>query len=114
LVREYGQSRFPVLNNLRLDPFERTGLAVNVQGGSTNNYNWFAYEFWRFVHVQQQVAKIAETTIEFPPMQRGASFNLDAVRAQGWGGDEGAFGPLTAMRAGAAASVPPIALSQPA
>ena len=110
MVREYGQSRFPVLNNLRLDPFQRTGLAVNVQGGSTNKYNWFAYEFWRFVHVQQQVAKIAETT----PMQRGASFNLDAVRAQRRGGDEGAFGPLTAMRAGAAASVPPIALSQPA
>jgi arylsulfatase len=82
LVREYAQSRFPVLTNLRLDPFERTVLAVNVQGGSTNNYNWFVYEFWRFVHMQQQVAKIAETTIEFPPMQRGASFNLDAVKAQ--------------------------------
>ena len=73
MVREYGQSRFPVLNNLRLDPFQRTGLAVNVQGGSTNKYNWFAYEFWRFQFVQQEVGKLAQTAIEFPPMQKGAS-----------------------------------------
>ena len=32
--------------------------------------------------VQQQVAKFAETFIEFPPMQRGASFNLEAVKEQ--------------------------------
>jgi hypothetical protein len=32
--------------------------------------------------VQQQVAKLAETAIEFPPMQKGASFNLEAVKAQ--------------------------------
>ena len=30
--------------------------------------------------VQQQVAKLAKTAIEFPPMQKGASFNLDAVK----------------------------------
>ena len=45
-------------------------------------YNWFAYEFWRFVFVQQEVAKVAQTAIEFPPMQKGASFNLEAVKAQ--------------------------------
>jgi arylsulfatase len=28
------------------------------------------------------VEKLAKTAIEFPPMQRGASFNLDAVKAQ--------------------------------
>jgi arylsulfatase len=28
------------------------------------------------------VEKLAQTAIEFPPMQRGASFNLDAVKAQ--------------------------------
>jgi hypothetical protein len=27
---------------------------------------------------QQQVEKLAMTAIEFPPMQRGAGFNLDA------------------------------------
>jgi arylsulfatase len=68
---------WPILVNLRLDPFERTGM-----GGSMNYYNWFAYEFWRFVFVQQQVAKLAQTAVEFPPMQKGASFNLEAVKAQ--------------------------------
>ena len=50
--------------------------------GSLNFYNWFAYEFWRFVFVQQEVAKFGETFIEFPPMQKGASFNLEAVKQQ--------------------------------
>ena len=40
------------------------------------------YEFWRFVFVQQEVGKLAMTAIEYPPMQKGASFNLDAVKAQ--------------------------------
>ena len=39
-------------------------------------------EFWRFVFVQQQVAKLAMTAIEYPPMQKGASFNLEAVKAK--------------------------------
>ena len=39
-------------------------------------------EFWRFQFVQQEVAKLAQTAIEFPPMQKGASFNLEAVKAQ--------------------------------
>jgi arylsulfatase A-like enzyme len=72
---------WPILTNLRLDPFERTGLP-NGDQGSLAFYNWFAYEFWRFVNVQQEVAKLAQTAIEFPPMQRGASFNLEAVKAQ--------------------------------
>jgi hypothetical protein len=32
------------------------------------------------VCVQQYVAKLAMTAIEFPPMQKGAGFNLDAVK----------------------------------
>ena len=50
--------------------------------GSLAYYNWFVYEFWRFVFVQQQVAKLAQTALDFPPLQRGASFNLEAVKAQ--------------------------------
>ena len=65
----------PILVNLRLDPFERGGLS-----GSLESFQWFKFEFWRFVHVQQEVAKVAMTAIEFPPMQKGASFNLDAVK----------------------------------
>lgn len=72
---------WPILVNLRLDPFERTGLS-NGKSGSLAYYNWYAYEFWRYVYVQQEVAKAAKTFIEFPPMQRGASFNMEAVKAQ--------------------------------
>ena len=50
--------------------------------GSIAYYNWFAYQFWRFQFVQQQVTELAKTAIEFPPMQKGASFNLEAVKAQ--------------------------------
>nr|WP_246504853.1 arylsulfatase [Microvirga antarctica] len=72
---------WPILVNLRLDPFERTGIS-DGKSGSLNYYNWFVYEFWRFVFVQQEVAKAAQSVIEFPPMQRGASFNLEAVKQQ--------------------------------
>ena len=33
-----------------------------------------------FVFVQQEVAKAAQTFIEFPPMQKGASFNMEAIK----------------------------------
>ena len=32
--------------------------------------------------VQQVMGKALQTFIEYPPMQRGASFNLDAVKAE--------------------------------
>jgi hypothetical protein len=73
----------PYLTNLRLDPFERTGWPDNgSKEGAQQYFDWFKYEFWRFVFVQQQVEKLAMTAIEFPPMQKGASFNLDAVKAK--------------------------------
>src|SRR5467141_2657438 len=73
----------PYLTNLRLDPFERTGWPDSgTQNGAQQYFDWFKYEFWRFVFVQQEVEKLAMTAVEFPPMQRGASFNLDAVKAK--------------------------------
>jgi arylsulfatase len=66
---------WPGLINLRLDPFERTGM-----GQSLIAYDWWAFEFWRFVLVQEEVAKLAGTTIDYPPMQKGASFNLEALK----------------------------------
>ena len=72
---------WPILTNIRLDPFERTGLP-NGDKGSLAYYNWFAFEFWRFQFAQQEIGKIAQTAIEFPPMQKGASFNLEAVKEQ--------------------------------
>ena len=32
--------------------------------------------------VQQIIGKELQTFLDFPPMQRGASFNLDAVKAE--------------------------------
>lgn len=53
---------WPILTNLRLDSFERAA-GLNQ---STLAMDWYGYEFWRFVFVQQE----------------GASFNLDAVKSK--------------------------------
>jgi arylsulfatase A-like enzyme len=66
---------FPILTNIRLDPFERAGLSK-----SQNFYSWYAYEFWRYVFVQQVVAQLTQTFLEFPPLQRPASFNIEHVK----------------------------------
>jgi arylsulfatase len=75
----------PTIVNLRQDPFERTpalrGESLNYQGGGYLN-DFYAREFWRFVLVQQRVAALAATAVEYPPMQAPASFNLDAVKRQ--------------------------------
>jgi len=68
---------WPVVTNLRLDPYERTGLTQSIA-----YYNWYVFEFWRGVFVQQVVAKLGQTAIDYPPMQKGASFNLEAVKQQ--------------------------------
>jgi len=71
---------FPKLYNLRLDPFERLGYGPNESFLSFENF--YGREFWRFVLMQQEVAKLAQTAIDYPPMQASASFNLDAVKEQ--------------------------------
>jgi arylsulfatase len=70
---------WPILSNLRLDPFER---AANPTSGSMNYSNWATYEIWRFVFVQQVVGELARTFVDFPPMQPPASFNLEAIKRQ--------------------------------
>jgi arylsulfatase len=72
---------WPILVNLRLDPFERTGMPT-ATSGSIFYKDWFEYEFWRFVFVQQVVGKLAMTALDFPPMQKGASFNLSQLKAE--------------------------------
>jgi arylsulfatase len=72
----------PVLTNLRLDPFER----MQWPKGNTGSYmylsDFFIHEFWRFVFLQQKIGEYAPSFIEFPPMQKGASFNLESVKAE--------------------------------
>jgi arylsulfatase A-like enzyme len=74
----------PTITNLRLDPFERMGFPEDMtKNGSLMFFgDWYMYQFWRFVFVQQVMGKELQTFLEFPPMQRGASFNLDAVKAE--------------------------------
>jgi arylsulfatase A-like enzyme len=79
------QTDMPVLVNLRQDPFERTPMLLgetSATGAWGYGNEFFGREAWRFVAVQDQVLKLAETAIDFPPMQDPASFNLDAVKRQ--------------------------------
>jgi len=79
------ETDMPVLINLRQDPFERLS---SIRGETPNTgafgygNEFYAREFWRFVVVQQLVAKVAQSAIEYPPMQDPASFNLDAKKAK--------------------------------
>jgi arylsulfatase len=66
---------WPGIVNLRLYPFEKMTI-----GQSLFAKDWWVFEFWRFVFVQQEVAKLAQTALDFPPMQPGASFNLSEVK----------------------------------
>jgi arylsulfatase A-like enzyme len=74
----------PMITNLRLDPFEKMGFPEDLtRNGSLLFFSdWYMYQFWRFVFVQQMMGKEIQTFLEFPPMQRGASFNLDALKAE--------------------------------
>jgi arylsulfatase A-like enzyme len=68
---------WPILVNLRLDPFERTGLNQSLLA-----VDWWGDQFWRFVFLQQEMGKEAQTFLDFPPMQKGGSFNLAAVKEE--------------------------------
>ena len=69
---------WPLMFNLRLDPFERLGISPGESMMSMQNY--YGQEFWRFVIMQEAVGKLAKTAVDYPPMQKGASFNLDDTK----------------------------------
>ena len=73
---------WPILTNLRLDPFERLGFQKGNDGSFEYAGQFFIHEFWRFVFLQQEVGEYAQTFVDFPPMQRGASFNLEELKAE--------------------------------
>ena len=68
--------RLPKLFDLRADPFERA------------DHEGMGYAKWRIdrvfllVPAQDYVGNYIRTLAEFPPRQRPASFNLDAVLAK--------------------------------
>jgi arylsulfatase len=67
----------PRVYNLRLDPFERMGYQP---GQSKTAFDYTIQNLWRAVFLQQHVAELAKSAIEYPPLQESASFNLDAVQ----------------------------------
>ncbi|HTF62293.1 MAG TPA: hypothetical protein VK638_06220 [Edaphobacter sp.] len=58
------------------------GPTTGGKKGGQQYFDWFKFQFWRFVFVQEAVGKKLQTFLDYPPMQRGASFNLDAVKAE--------------------------------
>jgi arylsulfatase len=66
----------PGIVNLKIDPFERT---LSTQQVPAAIQDFYLYEFWRFVYVQQIVGTFAQSFIDFPPQQAPASFNINGV-----------------------------------
>jgi len=68
--------RLPLMFNLRRDPFER------AQFNSNTYYDWLAYHAFLMYEMQGLVASQIADFEKFPPRQKPASFNLDAVMRQ--------------------------------
>ena len=73
---------WPMLSNLRLDPFER----MQFQKGNNGSfgYRWISTSTssGASCSCSRRSPNTPQTFVDFPPMQRGASFNLEAVKAE--------------------------------
>ena len=67
--------RVPLIYNLRRDPFERADFNSNTY------FDWMVDHIPQMYLMQAVVAAQIENFIKFPPRQKPASFNLDAVLA---------------------------------
>lgn len=65
------QPSWPILINLRADPFE-------VSYKSALYIRWFADQMWTFVPAQDIVGEFLKTFVEYPPVQ-GSSLGIDKV-----------------------------------
>src|SRR6267143_1938248 len=68
--------RLPTILNLRLDPFERADF------NSNRYWDWVVNHIFMMYEMQALVAGQIKDFALFPPRQKPASFNLDAVLAQ--------------------------------
>jgi arylsulfatase A-like enzyme len=68
--------RLPLIFNLRRDPFERADFNSNVY------FDWMVDHIPQMYLMQATVAAEIDNFVKFPPRQKPASFNLDAVLAQ--------------------------------
>lgn len=71
--------KVPAIGNVRLDPLERV---TDPSKAPPALMDFIGHEFWRFVFVQDEVAKLGKTFTDFPPMQKGASFSVDKIQDQ--------------------------------
>jgi arylsulfatase len=65
--------RFPLVFNLRQDPYERAQLTSNTY------YDWVLSRSFVLLPSSEYVGKFLATFKEFPPRQKPGSFNLDRV-----------------------------------
>ena len=65
--------RFPLIFNLRRDPYERAQITSNTY------YDWLLDHVFLLVPAQNYVAGFLATFAEYPPRQKAASFSLDQV-----------------------------------
>ena len=68
--------RLPFIFNLRRDPFERAQYNSNVY------WEWLIDHIPQLYLCQELVASQIENFVKYPPRQKAASFNLDAVMRQ--------------------------------
>jgi arylsulfatase A-like enzyme len=68
--------RLPLIFNLRRDPFERAQHNSNVY------YDWLIDHVPQLYACQALVESQIQNFVKYPPRQKAASFNLDAVMAQ--------------------------------
>ena len=68
--------RIPKIFHLRRDPFER------ADENSNTYYDWVISHAYLVYLMQGAVAQQIDNFVKFPPRQKPASFNLDAVMRQ--------------------------------
>jgi arylsulfatase len=68
--------RLPMIFSLRRDPFERASFNSNVY------YDWMIDHVPQLYQCQALVAAQIQNYVKYPPRQKAASFNLDAVMRQ--------------------------------
>jgi arylsulfatase len=68
--------RMPHIVNIRRDPFERADFNSNTY------WDWVVDHAPQLYLMQDVVAGEIDSYVKFPPRQKPASFNLDAVMAQ--------------------------------
>ena len=69
----FTQLRIPLIENLRMDPYERADITSNTY------YDWLLDHAFLLVPAQDYVGKFLMTFKDYPQRQKAASFNMDEV-----------------------------------